>query len=57
MFLYQFAFQLTSVIEQELYISKACMVDHKLAKVICENLRNHTDIHKEVQVLIISDPC
>lgn len=50
MFLYQFAFQLTSVIEQELYISKACMVDHKLAEEICENLRNRTDIHKEVQV-------
>lgn len=50
MFLYMFAFQLTSVIEQAFFIQKACLVNHNFTAQICENLSNYTDINKEVQV-------
>lgn len=50
MFLYMFAFQLTSVIEQELFVRKACLANHNFTEEICDNLKNYTDKHKEVQV-------
>lgn len=50
MFLYMFAFQLTSVIEQEFFVRRSCMVNHNYTAAICENLKNYPDIQKEVQV-------
>lgn len=50
MFLYMFAFQLTSVIEQAFFVRRACMVNHNYSAHICDNLANYTDIQKEVQV-------
>lgn len=50
MFLYMFAFQLTSVIEQAFFVRRACMVNHNYSAAICDNLGNYTDIQKEVQV-------
>lgn len=50
MFLYMFAFQLTTVIEQDLFVKKACLANHNFTKEICDNLKNYTDISKEVQV-------
>ncbi|XP_031621409.1 thymic stromal cotransporter homolog [Contarinia nasturtii] len=54
MFLYMFAFQLTTVIEQELFVRKACMVNHGVEAKICDNLKNETynNIHKEVQITV-----
>ena len=54
MFLYMFAFQLTSVVEQDLFVRKACLVNHNLTEEICDNLKNYTDtFYKEVQVCSI----
>lgn len=50
MFLYMFAFQLTSVVEQSLFVHKACRANHNYSMEICDNLLNYTDINKEVQV-------
>lgn len=52
MFFYMFAFQLTSVIEQELFVQKACRVNLNYSAEICDNLVNekNADISKEVQV-------
>lgn len=51
MFLYMFAFQLTSVVEQDLFVRKACLVNHNFTEKICDNLKNYTDTYyKEVQV-------
>lgn len=52
MFFYMFAFQLTSVIEQELFVQKACRVNLNHSAKICDHLsnQNNTDISKEVQV-------
>lgn len=50
MFLYMFAFQLTSVIEQDFFVKKACLSNHHLTKEICDNLKNYNETYKEVQV-------
>lgn len=50
MFLYMFAFQLTSVIEQQLFVRKACLINHNLTREICDDLASHKDLQKEVQV-------
>lgn len=50
MFLYMLAHQLTSVVEQELFKSKACLVNHNMTEAICQNLNAHEDVHKNVQV-------
>lgn len=42
MFLYMFAFQLTSVIEQELFVRKACLVNNNFTVEVCDNLKNAT---------------
>lgn len=51
MFLYMFAFQLTSVIEQAFFVHKTCKVNHNYSAEICNNLTQYIDINKEVQVL------
>lgn len=50
MFLYMFAFQLTSVIEQAFFVHKACQVNHNYSAEICNNLTQYVDINKDVQV-------
>lgn len=50
MFLYMFAFMLTSVVEQAFFVHKACTVNHKYSLEICDNLTQYEDIKKEVQV-------
>lgn len=50
MFLYMLAFMLTSVVEQALYIEKACIANHGYSKEICDNLDLNDTIKKEVQV-------
>ncbi|XP_031621647.1 thymic stromal cotransporter homolog [Contarinia nasturtii] len=52
MFLYMFAFVLTSVVEQELFVRKACLVNHGIQMEICNNLTNYIDLHKEVQITV-----
>ncbi|XP_055300087.1 proton-coupled folate transporter [Sitodiplosis mosellana] len=53
MFLYMFAFQLTSVVEQDLFVKKACLVNHNFTEEICDNLKNYTDtFYKEVQITV-----
>lgn len=50
MFLYMFAYQLTSVIEQAFFVHKACQVNHNYSAEICNNLTQYVDINKDVQV-------
>lgn len=52
MFLYMLAFQLTSVIEQALFINKACRVNHNYTAEICDNLTKYDDIKTEVQLTV-----
>lgn len=40
MALYMFAFSLTTVIEQELFVRKACLVNNNFPIEVCEDLKN-----------------
>lgn len=52
MILYMMAFMTTSVVEQALFVDKACRVNHNYTKEICDDIANpkYKDINKEVQV-------
>lgn len=50
MFLYMFAFMLTSVVEQAFYLNRACVTNHGYSEEICNNLDHNDTIKKEVQV-------
>lgn len=50
MFLYMFAFMLTSVVEQAFYLNKACVTNHGYSQEICDNLNQNDTIKAEVQV-------
>lgn len=50
MFLYMFAFMLTSVVEQAFYLHRACVTNHGYSEEICNNLDQNDTIKKEVQV-------
>lgn len=39
MFLYMFAFMLTTVIEQELFVQKTCLANLNYTHEICDNLK------------------
>ncbi|XP_046994617.1 proton-coupled folate transporter [Schistocerca americana] len=54
MFLYMFAFMITSVVEQAFFVDRACRVDLRLSDEICSNLQNETfkDDNTEVQVVV-----
>lgn len=54
MFLYMMAFMLTTVIEQALFVNKACKVNHGFNDTICNNinLNKYKDQHEIVQVII-----
>ena len=49
-FLYIFAFSLTSVIENVFYVYKSCTVNHKYSHEICMEIEKHDLIKTEVQV-------
>lgn len=50
LFLYSVARDMTSVIEQEWYMRKSCLLDHNLSKSICENLKEYPELYMKVQV-------
>lgn len=56
MFLYMFAFQLTSVVEQELFVRKTCIANFNFTQEICDNLsdkkyKNYSElVHVSVQL-------
>lgn len=52
MFLYMFAFMLTTVIEQELFVMKACLSNLNYTHEICDNLKldKYEEYRNKVQV-------
>lgn len=53
MFLYMFAFQLTSVIEQDFFVKKACRANLNYTDDICNNLNAHNTSKEAVHVSLI----
>lgn len=49
MWLYMMAFMITSVVEQDFFINKACRVDHDLSEETCANLKANETLNTEVQ--------
>ncbi|KAF7400515.1 hypothetical protein HZH66_005699 [Vespula vulgaris] len=52
MWLYMMAFMITSVVEQDFFINKACRVDHDLSEETCANLKANETLNTEVQVTV-----
>ncbi|KAG8234367.1 hypothetical protein J437_LFUL014986, partial [Ladona fulva] len=54
MFLYMFAFSVTQVVEQALFVDKACAVDLKIARNICDHLERaeYESLKVDVQSLV-----
>ncbi|XP_063222352.1 probable peptidoglycan muropeptide transporter SLC46 isoform X2 [Bacillus rossius redtenbacheri] len=54
MFLYMFAFMLTTVVEQAFFVHKACRVNMNYSEHVCANLQNDSfaDENKKVQVIV-----
>lgn len=50
MFLYMFAFLFTSVVEQDFFVRKSCLVNNNYSLEICNNLDKYPEIKKEVQI-------
>lgn len=52
LFLYMMAFMITSVVEQDFFLQKSCLVNHGHDEDICNDLKNVTnsDINNQVQV-------
>jgi len=50
LFLYMFTFMLTNVVEQAFYVHKGCLVNMKFNQTICDNLKDHNETNKLVQV-------
>ncbi|XP_055844533.1 proton-coupled folate transporter [Episyrphus balteatus] len=50
MFLYMFAFLFTSVVEQDFFVRKSCLVNNNYSLEICTNLDKFPEIKKEVQI-------
>ncbi|XP_030751845.1 proton-coupled folate transporter [Sitophilus oryzae] len=52
--LYMMAFMITSVIEQSLFVYKACRVDHGYNETVCRNISQpeYSDINKKVQITV-----
>lgn len=53
MFLYMFAFMITSVVEQAFFVNKACLVNNNFTADICDNLNEYPEIKKQVQVSVV----
>ncbi|XP_047351898.1 proton-coupled folate transporter isoform X1 [Vespa velutina] len=52
MWLYMMAFMVTSVVEQDFFIYKACRVDHDLSEETCVNLKTNKTLNAEVQITV-----
>ncbi|XP_046817766.1 proton-coupled folate transporter isoform X3 [Vespa crabro] len=52
MWLYMMAFMVTSVVEQDFFIYKACRVDHDLSEETCVNLKTNKTLNAEVQISV-----
>lgn len=54
LFLYMFAFMITSVVEQDLFLQKACHVNKNYSNEICSNIKNSSNVKykKEVQKIV-----
>ncbi|XP_015188482.1 PREDICTED: proton-coupled folate transporter [Polistes dominula] len=52
MWLYMMAFMITSVVEQDFFIYKACRVDHNLSAEICADLKSNKTLKTEVQITV-----
>ncbi|KAF7987222.1 hypothetical protein HCN44_010415 [Aphidius gifuensis] len=52
MWLYMMAFMSTTVIEQSLFIYKACRVDHGLSEEICRNKINDSNLNNKIQITV-----
>lgn len=52
MWLYMMAFMITSVVEQDFFIYKACRVDHNLSEETCANLKFNDTLKTEVQMTV-----
>lgn len=50
MFLYMFAFLFTSVVEQDFFVRKSCLVNNNYSQEICDSLDKYPEIKKEVQI-------
>lgn len=50
MFLYMFAFMVTSVVEQDFFLQKACRVNNNLTDEICEHIKDSENAEYKVQV-------
>ncbi|XP_036336698.1 proton-coupled folate transporter isoform X2 [Rhagoletis pomonella] len=52
MFLYMFAFMITSVVEQDFFVQKACRVNNNFSDEICSNIKADENAYykKEVQI-------
>lgn len=51
MVLYMLAFMITSVVEEEFYIQKACLVHLNKSAAVCGNLSMYQETKKEVQIV------
>ncbi|XP_017842256.1 proton-coupled folate transporter [Drosophila busckii] len=51
MFLYMFAFMITSVVEQNFFLQKACLVNNNLSIAICQNINAPENEEYKKQVL------
>ncbi|XP_075216047.1 putative peptidoglycan muropeptide transporter SLC46 isoform X2 [Lycorma delicatula] len=54
MFMYMFAFMLTTVVEESFFVNKACRINLGLPANICDNINyeNNTETKKKVQVIV-----
>ncbi|KAK2585368.1 hypothetical protein KPH14_010045 [Odynerus spinipes] len=52
MWLYMMAYMVTSVVEQDFFVYKACRVDHGLSAEICTNLKDNETLKADVQVTV-----
>ncbi|XP_035722259.1 proton-coupled folate transporter-like isoform X3 [Vespa mandarinia] len=52
MWLYMMAFMVTSVVEQDFFIYKACRVNHGLSEETCVNLKTNKTLNAEVQITV-----
>ncbi|XP_034109765.1 proton-coupled folate transporter isoform X1 [Drosophila albomicans] len=51
MFLYMFAFMITSVVEQNFFVQKACLVNRNFSAEICDNINNAENEEYKKKVL------
>lgn len=52
MFFYTYSYMFISIVEYDFFIQKACLSDLKYNQSICNDLPNHKNINKEVQLVV-----